>query len=64
MKLTNLFVLLLVVFILTYDPTSGTMEKYIAPLVGSTAGFPPSAKQAIAEQAPENRHYEQVQFGA
>ena len=52
MVLWRLFFLLSIVFVLTYDPKSRTLEK----IVGSPTSTIPSDKTC------ENAHYEAVQF--
>jgi hypothetical protein len=56
-KLIWIVVIIVFVFLLTYDPKSGRLEKYITtPQVAQVA--PPSAKLA---KCPEDRYYE-LQF--
>ena len=63
MKCSTIILVLVVLFVLTYNPATGSLEKYLAPVMGSTSNFPPTAIQAIKEEEPENRHFEEVQFG-
>ena len=63
MKCSTLLILLVVIFVLTYDPASGTIEKYLAPPPGSIKGFPPTAQQAVKDGAEEVEHLEDIQFG-
>ena len=62
MKCISLIILLAILFVITYDPKSGMLEKYLAS-PGSILSFPPTAQQAVSDSRKEDQHFERVQFG-
>ena len=51
MKLTTIIILLVVIFVLSYDPNSGTMNKYI----NEVQETPPQIQQnhEVVQQVPQ-----------
>lgn len=60
MKLTTVFIFLAILFVISYDPKSGTLEKFIEP--GKGCCDDPAYRAKNMTQC-ESKYYQGVQFG-